>query len=227
MFYVIVWGFSAGTPSRPRSYKRRGGALTLPALRAGPATPMSIMVGTGKGATLGVLIKNAEALEIMEKVDTLVVDKTGTLTEGRPELVSIQVHGGLREDEVLRLAASLERASEHPLAAAICAWCRGAEHSAGFYRSLRVDHRPGRDWHHRWTDGGTRQPQTVEGLSVDPGNLPAQADADCQQGQTVMFVVIDGKAAGLIGVADPIRTPRIGDRRSARRWRASCHADRR
>ena len=85
---------------------------------------MSIMVGTGKGATLGVLIKNAEALEIMEKVDTLVVDKTGTLTEGKPRLVSVQATPGFNEDEMLRLAASLERASEHPLAEAIV---RGAE----------------------------------------------------------------------------------------------------
>ena len=90
----------------------------------GLATPMSIMVGTGRGATLGVLVRNAEALELLEKVDTLVVDKTGTLTEGKPELVAVEALGALTEDEVLRLAASLERASEHPLAAAIVA---GAE----------------------------------------------------------------------------------------------------
>ena len=206
VFTLIVWGFFGPEPRLAHAVINAVAVLIIACPCAlGLATPMSIMVGTGKGATLGVLIKNAEALEIMEKVDTLVVDKTGTLTEGRPELVSIQVHGGFEEDEVLRLAASLERASEHPLAAAIV---RGAGErsiqlaSTDHFESITGQGVTG-------TIGGQTAAlgnlKLLEGLSVDPGNLPAQADADCQQGQTVMFVVIDGKAAGLIGVADPIK----------------------
>ena len=171
----------------------------------GLATPMSIMVGTGKGAAMGVLIKNAEALEIMEKVDTLVVDKTGTLTEGRPQLVSVQAGQGFEEDEVLRLAASLERASEHPLAEAIV---RGAEE-----RGIKLA--PTDRFESMTGQGvtGTIDGRAValgnlklfEALSVDPGELPAEAESGRAQGQTVMFVAIDGNAAGLIGVADPIK----------------------
>jgi Cu+-exporting ATPase len=163
------------------------------------------MVGTGKGATLGVLIKNAEALEIMERVDTLIVDKTGTLTEGRPQLVSIQTSNGFEEDTVLRLAASLERASEHPLAEAIV---RGAED-----REISL---ADTDQFESITGQGVTG--TVDGDSVALGNikmmqsqgvdfedLSATADAGRAQGQTVMLVAIDGKAAGLVGVVDPIK----------------------
>jgi Cu+-exporting ATPase len=167
----------------------------------GLATPMSIMVGTGRGATAGVLIRDAEALEIMEKVDTLIVDKTGTLTEGKPRLVS--VGGG---DDVLRLAASLERASEHPLAAAVVS---GA-------RERGIDQLPAVADFQSVTGKGVVG--TVDGRQVVLGNaallaergidappLTAEAETLRRNGQTVMLVAVDGRAAGLLGVADPIK----------------------
>ncbi len=171
----------------------------------GLATPMSIMVGTGKGAAMGVLIKNAEALEIMEKVDTLVVDKTGTLTEGSPQLVSVQVGQDFDEQEVLRLAASLERASEHPLAEAIV---RGAEErgveltSTEDFESITGKGVAGVVDGRRVALGNLK---LLEGLEIDAGDLPQQAEAGRAQGQTLMFIAIDGRAAGLVGVADPIK----------------------
>ncbi len=171
----------------------------------GLATPMSIMVGTGRGAGVGVLVKNAEALEIMEKVDTLVVDKTGTLTEGKPRLTRVVPAGGVAEDELLRLAASLERASEHPLAAAIVA--------GALARGLELD--PASDFASHTGRGvtGTVAGQAValgnralfDELAVDPGDLAARAEEMRGAGETVMFVALDGTAAGLIGVADPIK----------------------
>jgi len=171
----------------------------------GLATPMSIMVGTGKGAMMGVLIKNAEALEIMRKVDTLVVDKTGTLTEGKPRLVAVQATHGFSDDEVLQLAASLERASEHPLAEAIV---RGAE-DRGMTLSQTDDFESvtGKGVTGK-VNGRTvalGNLKLLESLSTDPGELPQLAETGRVEGQTVMLVAIDGKAAGLIGVADPIK----------------------
>jgi len=171
----------------------------------GLATPMSIMVGTGKGAMMGVLIKNAEALEVMRKVDTLVVDKTGTLTEGKPKLVSIVAVDGFQEHDILRLGASLERASEHPLAEAIV---RGAEDkevellATDDFESVTGKGVIGK------VDGrmvALGNLKLLESLSIDPGELPQLAEAGRAEGQTVMLVTIDGKAAGLIGVADPIK----------------------
>lgn len=171
----------------------------------GLATPISIMVGTGRGATAGVLIKNAEALEIMEKVDTLVVDKTGTLTEGMPKLVAVIPCDGVTEQEVLRLAASLERGSEHPLAGAIV---QGA-------RDRGVELAKTDDFQSVTGKGVTGK---VEGLKValgnivllqdrqiDPGDLLQKADSLRAEGQTVVFLGVNGKAAGLLGVADPIK----------------------
>ena len=171
----------------------------------GLATPMSIMVGTGKGAQNGILIKNAEALETFEKVDTVVVDKTGTLTEGHPELVMITPVNGYTEDSLLALAAAVETSSEHPLAAAIV--------RAAKKRSLKPDEQ--RDFE-SITGQGARA--SVAGKSVAVGNeklmlasgafdaeLGKQADEFRQQGQTVMFVAVDERPAGLIGVADPIK----------------------
>jgi len=171
----------------------------------GLATPMSIMVGTGKGAMMGVLIKNAESLEILRKVDTLVVDKTGTLTEGKPKLVSIVATDGFQEQEVLRLAASLERASEHPLAEAIV---RGAEErqtslsKADNFQSITGKGVTG-DVEAQVVALGNLK--LFESLGIDVGDLPQQADTLRSEGQTVMFLGINGKAAGLIGVADPIK----------------------
>jgi Cu+-exporting ATPase len=171
----------------------------------GLATPISIMVATGRGATAGVLIRNATALEVMEKVDTLLVDKTGTLTEGRPRLVSVIARDGLAETELLCLAATLERGSEHPLAAAIVA---GAEErgvaigTATEFRSItgkgavaRVDG--------RLVVIGNRRLMDDEHVDVTP--LAEQAEALRRDGQTVMFVAGDGRAVGMVGVADPIK----------------------
>jgi len=171
----------------------------------GLATPMSIMVGTGKGAALGVLIRNAEALEIMEKVDTLVVDKTGTLTEGRPELVSVLTAEGFEESDVLQYAASLERASEHPLAAAVVkgAQDRGIELLAVRDFASETGKGVTGSVNGRRIALGNRA--LLSGFGLDPGRLPQRAKSARREGQTVLFVVIDGQAAGLLCVADPIK----------------------
>nr|WP_294892093.1 copper-translocating P-type ATPase [Sulfuricurvum sp. MLSB] len=171
----------------------------------GLATPISIMVGTGKGATHGVLIKNAEALETMEKVNTLVIDKTGTLTEGKPQLVTLTVREGLDEQEVLRLAASLERSSEHPLAEAVVrgAQGRGIELTAPKrFESVTGEGVVGSVDAHSVAVGNLR---LFERLGIDPRDWGAAADRLRTEGQSVMFVAIDAQAAGLVGVADPIK----------------------
>ncbi len=171
----------------------------------GLATPMSIMVGTGKGAMMGVLFKNAEALEVLRKVDTLVVDKTGTLTEGKPKLVSVFANDSFAENDNLRLAASLERASEHPLAEAIV---RGAEErgveltqAEGFQSVTGMGVTGSVDGR----EVALGNIKLLQSLGIDAGGLPQQADSQRAEGQTVMLLAIDGKAAGLIGVADPIK----------------------
>jgi Cu+-exporting ATPase len=171
----------------------------------GLATPMSIMVGTGRGALAGVLVRNAEALELMEGIDTLVVDKTGTLTEGKPRLHQVVAAAGLGEADVLRLAASLERGSEHPLAAAIAegAAARGLVlAAAGDFRSLTGKGVTGT------VDGrvvmvGNRA--LLDEAGVAPGALAEAADALRRDGSTVMLVAVDGKEAGLVAVADPVK----------------------
>ncbi|MCO6449613.1 MAG: heavy metal translocating P-type ATPase [Steroidobacteraceae bacterium] len=171
----------------------------------GLATPMSIMVGTGRGAMLGVLFKNAEALEVLRKVDTLVVDKTGTLTEGHPELVSVTPAVGFGEQDILRLAASIERASEHPLGAAIV---RGAEKrglelfSAEDFHSITGKGVAGRVAGRKVALGNIK---LLQDLGIDAGDLPGRADTLRAEGQSVMFLAIDHRAAGLIGVADPVK----------------------
>jgi Cu+-exporting ATPase len=171
----------------------------------GLATPMSIMVGTGRGAEAGVLIRNAEALEIFEKVTTIVVDKTGTLTEGKPRLTTVEPQPGTDEATLLRLAASLENVSEHPLAAAIVAGAR--DRNVGLSEV--------RDFQSVTGKGviGIVDSRTIaignlkhfESLGIDPGTLRERADALRREGQTVMFVAVDGRPAGLVGVADPIK----------------------
>ena len=171
----------------------------------GLATPISIMVGTGRGALAGILIKNAEALEIMEKVDTLVVDKTGTLTEGKPKLVAVQTEAGFNEDEVLRLVASLERGSEHPLAEAIVTGAegRGLELlSTGHFQSITGKGVSGEVDGHQVAVGNIK---LLHSLGIDSGELSQQADRQRGEGKTVMLAVIDNRAAGLIAVADPIK----------------------
>jgi Cu+-exporting ATPase len=165
----------------------------------GLATPMAVMVGTGRGATAGVLIKNAEALEVLEKIDTVVVDKTGTLTEGKPRLVTAP------PDDILRLAASLERASEHPLAAAIVAGAAerglalsdvtGFQSFTGKGATATVDGR----------SVAVGNQALLDQLSIDPAELTSQADELRREGQTVMFIAVDGRLAGIAGVADVIK----------------------
>ncbi len=171
----------------------------------GLATPMSIMVGVGRGAHLGVLIKNAEALERFEKVDTLVVDKTGTLTEGRPKVTSIATTESLNEDELLRMAATLERASEHPLAAAIV--------ESAMERGLTLGNAEDFD-----SPVGKGVTGSVEGRKliigshrimeesgVDVSALTREAEGLRGEGATVIFVVVDGRASGLFAISDPIK----------------------
>jgi Cu+-exporting ATPase len=203
---MIVWGFWGPEPRLAHATINAVAVLIIACPCAlGLATPMSIMVGTGKGATMGVLIKNAEALETLEKVDVLVVDKTGTLTEGKPKLVSVKVVNGFDKDEVLALAASLERASEHPLAEAIV---QGAEQRSvsltetNDFNSVTGKGVTGMVNMHKIALGNLK---LLQSLNIDAGNLPQQAEAGRAEGQTVMLVAIDGKAAGLIGVADPIK----------------------
>ena len=172
----------------------------------GLATPMSIMVATGKAATVGVLFRNAEAIEVLRDVDTIVVDKTGTLTEGRPRLVRIVAAPGFGEAEVLRIAAALERASEHPLARAFVAAADERGERAG--EASAFDSRTGRgvvgDVAGR--RAGVGNAKLLAELGADAGALGATADAMRALGQTVMFVAVDGRLAGLVGVADPIKS---------------------
>jgi Cu+-exporting ATPase len=179
----------------------------------GLATPMSIMVATGKGATAGVLFRNAEAIELLRDVDTLVVDKTGTLTEGRPRLVRVVPADGSDEEAVLRLAASLERASEHPLARAIVGGAleRGVELSD----ASDFESRTGRGVVGRveGREVGIGNRTLAEELGAEPGALAGTADAMRSEGQTVVFLAVGGRLAGLMGVADPIKdsTPEAVD----------------
>jgi Cu+-exporting ATPase len=171
----------------------------------GLATPMSIMVGVGRGAEAGVLIKNAEALERMEKVDTLVVDKTGTLTEGRPSVVAVEVGEGFEENDLLRIAASLERSSEHPLAAAIV---KAAEdRNLALAEPSGVDQPVGKG-----IVGVVDDKAIVLGnagflkeYDVDPGILAEAADRLRGEGATAIYVAVNGRAAGVIAIADPVK----------------------
>jgi Cu+-exporting ATPase len=171
----------------------------------GLATPLSIMVATGEGATLGVLFKNAEAIEVLRQVDTLVVDKTGTLTEGKPQLVTVEAVQGIDEATLLRLAATLEKVSEHPLAAAIV---KGAENrglSLGAVEDFESMTGKGVRGKVDGHDVALGNRALLQALETNPGELAARAEALRGDGQTVMFVVLDGKPAGLVGVADPIK----------------------
>ncbi len=171
----------------------------------GLATPMSIMVGVGRGAEAGVLIKNAEALERMEKVDTLVVDKTGTLTEGRPSVVAIEVAGGFEEQDLLRIAASLERSSEHPLAAAIV---KAAEdRGLALVEPSGVDQPVGKGIVGAVDDKAIvlGNASFLEEYDVDLGALTEAADRLRTDGATAIYIAVNGKAAGVIAIADPVK----------------------
>ena len=202
----VAWGLFGPAPPLSHAIVNAIAVLIIACPCAlGLATPMSIMVGTGRGASAGVLIKNAEALELMEKIDTLVVDKTGTITVGKPKLIAVKPAAGFDEAQVLALAAALEKGSEHPLAAAVV---EGAEE-----RQLDVPDASGFQSH-----TGKGVTGKVGGRQVALGNaalladigasssaLEAQADEHRARAEGVMFVAIDGKAAGLLVVADPVK----------------------
>jgi Cu+-exporting ATPase len=176
----------------------------------GLATPMSIMVGVGRGARAGVLVRNAEALERMERVDTLVVDKTGTLTEGKPAVVAIVTTDGFNDDEVLRLAASLERASEHPLADAIVR--KAEERGLALVQVTDFESLTGRGIRGK-VEGRTIHVGTVRLLAdakIESGALAADADRLRQDGATSINVAVNGRLAGVIAIADPIKSSTPG-----------------
>ncbi len=207
----FIWLFLGPQPALAHAIVNAVAVLIIACPCAlGLATPMSIMVGTGRGAQMGVLIKNAEALDTMEKVDVLVVDKTGTLTEGKPRLVTVQPQMGFDEKTLLRLAASLEQNSEHPLATAILQYAREKniklsdardfESVTGLGITGKVEDRK--------VEVGNRK--LLEASGIDPDNVDKIAESLRAEGQTVMFVALDGKVAGLLGITDPIKesTPR-------------------
>jgi Cu+-exporting ATPase len=171
----------------------------------GLATPVAIMVGTGRGARAGILIKNAEALETLQRVDTLAFDKTGTLTQGKPELISVVAIGGETEDRVVRLVASLERGSEHPLAAAIVSAAQANAMSllpTEEFRSWTGRGVVGRLGGHEVVAGNE---ELLKELDIETDELKSKAEELRKQGQTVIYAAVDGRAAGLLGIADPIK----------------------
>jgi Cu+-exporting ATPase len=203
---ALAWGLYGPEPRLAYALVNAVAVLIIACPCAlGLATPMSIMVATGRGAQAGVLIKNAEALETLEKVSTLVVDKTGTLTEGKPRLVSIATAEGLKEGEVLAVAAGLERGSEHPLAAAILAGAaeRGVALSGVTeFRSLTGRGVTGMVAGRKVALGNSR---LLQDLGIAPGPLAARAETLRADGQTVMFLVMGDAVTGILGVADPIK----------------------
>ncbi len=202
----VAWSFFGPDPAMAHGLINAVAVLIIACPCAlGLATPMSIMVGMGRGARAGILIKNAEALEVFQKVDTLVVDKTGTLTEGKPRLVCVEPAQGVDANALLRLAAGLEQASEHPLGAAIVA---GAlERGLTLTPATEVETVSGKGIYGR-VDGtpvALGNARLLADLGVDPGDAARRAETLRGEGQTVMFASIEGRFAGLIGVADPIK----------------------
>jgi P-type Cu+ transporter len=201
-----VWAFVGPEPRMAHAVVNAVAVLIIACPCAlGLATPMSIMVATGKGASVGVLFKNAEAIEVLRKVDTLVVDKTGTLTEGRPRLTRILAAAGQEESALLRWTASIERQSEHPLGAAVIAFAkeRGLELAAVSSFSSITGKGVQGIVEGRAVAVGNRA--LLESIGADAGELSKQADEWRQDGQTVIFVTVDGQAAGLLAIADPIK----------------------
>jgi len=204
---AVVWALIGPEPRMAHALINAVAVLIIACPCAlGLATPMSIMVATGKAATLGVLFRNAEAIELLRAVDTIVIDKTGTLTEGKPRLGRVVPATGFSENDVLRLAATLERASEHPLAQAIVA---GATERGLPLESVKdFDSRTGRGVVGEVAGRrvGIGNPLLLEELGVESASLAATADAMRAEAQTVMFLAVDGRLAGLVGVADPIKS---------------------
>jgi Cu+-exporting ATPase len=203
---AVVWGVFGPEPRMVYALVNAVAVLIIACPCAlGLATPMSIMVGTGRGAQAGVLIKNAEALELLQKVDTLVVDKTGTLTEGKPRLETVVVAEGTEEIELITTAAALEMGSEHPLAAAILDAARARNAQASAAEGFRAHVGKGVTGRVNGREVALGNLRLLQQLGVDPGSLASRADALRQDGQTVMFVVREGQVIGLVGVIDPIK----------------------
>jgi Cu+-exporting ATPase len=202
----IVWAIVGPAPKMAYALIAAVSVLIIACPCAlGLATPVSIMVATGKGATLGVLFKNAEAIETLRKINTLVVDKTGTLTEGKPKLTVVIAGDGWDENTLLHLAGSLEKGSEHPLAAAIVAGA--SEKGVNLANAAAFESHTGKGVSGQ-VDGhpvslGNRK--LLDDFGINAGEFSAQADKLRAEGHTVMFVAVDGKAAGLLSVADPIK----------------------
>lgn len=202
----VVWAVAGPSPRMAYGLVNAVAVLIIACPCAlGLATPLSIMVATGKGATHGVLFRNAEAIEFLRKIDTLVVDKTGTLTEGKPKLVSVKPAPGFDEQQLLYLAASVERVSEHPLAAAIVAGSEERDVKLSSPEAFESITGKGVKAN---VDGkriavGNRE--LMDGLRATVEALSASAESMRADGQTVMFVAVDGQAAGLLGVADPVK----------------------
>jgi Cu+-exporting ATPase len=203
----VVWAMVGPEPSMAYAIINSVAVLIIACPCAlGLATPMSIMTATGKGATVGVLFRDAEAIEVMRQVDTLVVDKTGTLTEGKPRLAHFESTGDISPDEMLRLAATLENGSEHPLAAAIVAGARahglaiGEAHQFSSLTGMGVTGTVDN------LEVALGNSALLESLGITAGDLTERAEALRSKGQTAMFVAVDGRVAGLVSVADPIKT---------------------
>lgn len=202
----IIWSLFGPDPAMAFAIVNSVAVLIIACPCAlGLATPMSIMVGTGKGAQNGILIKNAEALETLEKVDTIVVDKTGTLTEGRPKLVLVEPQAPFTDEELLALAASVERGSEHPLAEAII---EGAEERGVQFRSASQFSSVTGEGVEAIVDGrkvALGNAKMMKRISAYDESKVGKAEGYRRAGQTVMFIAIDGRPAGIVGVADPIK----------------------
>jgi Cu+-exporting ATPase len=202
----VVWSWSGPDPRLAHALVNAVAVLIIACPCAlGLATPMSIMVGTGRGAEAGVLFRNAEALEILEKVTTVVVDKTGTLTEGRPKLVSIVAADGVDQNELLRLAASVEHVSEHPLATAIVAAAQERGLALGRVSAFQSTTGQGVAGHVDGRDVSVGNLTHLSAKGIQPGGFAQQAEQLRTQGQTAMFVTVDGSPAGVLAVADPIK----------------------
>ncbi len=204
----VVWAIFGPDPAMAYAFVNAVAVLIIACPCAlGLATPMSIMVGTGRGATVGVLIKNAEVLETMEKVDTLVVDKTGTLTEGKPKLVTIKTLSTESEYDLVQLAASIERSSEHPLGSAIVSAAKdgGLELQKVEQFLATTGMGVGGSIGGRNVQVGNQKLMEKAGLWDESSDTGAQADLLREEGQTVMFISVDDKISGLLGVTDPIK----------------------
>ena len=202
----IAWGLFGPAPRMVHALVNAVAVLIIACPCAlGLATPMSIMVGTGRGARAGVLIKNAEALEVLERVDTLVVDKTGTLTEGKPTLVSIEPVPGQDAGDLLRLAASVEQGSEHPLAAAVTQAAREKGLAIATAQSFQSQTGKGASGQVEGKTVAIGNSAFLRELGIDADVVFDRAEELRRDGQTVIFVVIDGRLVGLLGIADPIK----------------------